>query len=1109
MTMVDEHGAATAASNAGKDRVTPPALLGVAEGLAEGLTEGQKAVWVDHRTGLSTRDASTLLGLRIRGELNIERLRNACELVCDHAPILRSVVEEVEGVPYLRADPAWTLAFRHEVRRGAAADDIVASFVARGAEPLALDTGPLFQVDVVSRAPDDHLLLVVAHPLVLDEPAAPALFEAWWKAYDALARRDRPVLAAPVHAELARWEDRLLAGDAARLHQAYWRDRLAGRAVLELPTDRPRTPGSESEIDRQVVGHAMTAEHTAQLEHASCALGVGAAAYLLGAFDVLLQRYTGETDLVVGMPAAVRADRRFEHTIGPFLSTIAVRSVVDGSRPFSLLVRGVEATIAQALTHVAYPFPRLARDVGASRHQAPLFHVAFFHDDGRAFDRPELAAPSGGALQVERLVGLHPGAKFGPCELGLEAIRLGRAYRLSLVYDARRFDRATIERMMGHYVRLLDSAMRAPELPIARQALLSPEEANPVLLAWNQTAEPFLLDRCVQELVEDQVARTPGAPALSHGDRSLTYDELNRRANQIAHALRAQGIGPDRLVAIYMHRGLDMIVSVLAILKAGGAYLPLDPSYPADRIEYMLRDAAPGVVLTQAQLRDRLPAGAATVIALDTEGDAIAGQPGHNLDIAGVGVRPRHLAFVIYTSGSTGQPKGVAMHHASLVNLLEWHREGHSGSGRQRTLQFAALGFDVAFQEAFSTLSVGGTLVIIDEDVRRDPEALCRFVRDHAIGRMFMPFGALQSIADAMDAIGGELPSLQDVITGGEQLRISPSILRLFRRTPSTCSLYNHYGPTETHVITSEKLPADRALWPELPSIGRPIANTHVYILDPQQQPVPIGVPGEIYIGGVAVARGYLTRPDLTQERFLPDPFRGVEGARMYRTGDVARFGPDGRIEFLGRNDHQVKIRGFRVELGEIEAQLSHHPKVREVAVIARADAVGTKRLIAYLTPVGETPAAAELRSHLKASLPDFMIPSVFVVSASLPRSPNGKLDRRALPAPEDATQAAQAYEAPRGDREAALARIWAELMGVERVGRHDNFFEIGGHSLMVMQVVVRIRERLALELPPRAVFEHRTLAALAEYIATVDEARKLARRGGPGAGTGRTRGSL
>jgi amino acid adenylation domain-containing protein len=657
---------------------------------------------------------------------------------------------------------------------------------------------------------------------------------------------------------------------------------------------------------------------------------------------------------------------------------------------------------------------------------------------------------------------------------------LGKGFDLTVQTDPRINPQrmlAYLRTALGSLVEALESA---PETRASLLRVLPEDEYEFLIRSINATSMDHQLDKGVHEVFEAQAQRTPDAVAVEHEGRRLTYAQLNRKANQLARYLAGQGVVPGQVVGICMERGLQMVVGILGIVKAGGAYLPLDPNYPTERLRLMLEDAEPEVVLTEAELVGALPEGRARVIAIAEKLDQIATYVGENLSPTELGLSCEHLVYVIYTSGSTGRPKGTAMRHRSMANLIQWHRSTFGSAEGQRVLQFAALSFDVAFQEIFSTLCTGGTLVLLDEWVRRDTPALVELLTRQSIQRLFLPPLMLQSIAEYCKSASAVPQGLKDVITAGEQLRISTEIRELFERLGG-CRLHNHYGPTETHVVTALTLAGDSAAWPALPPIGRPIANTQIYVLDGQMQPIPIGVAGEIYIGGANVARGYLNRPDLTEQRFVVDLYGGEPNGRLYKTGDLGRWTEDGCLEYLGRNDEQVKVRGFRIELGEIEAQLVRHAQVREAVVLAREDEPGEKRLVGYVVAreAAAAPSAEVLREHLKAVVPEYMVPSAFMVLAALPLTPNGKLDRRALPAPDLSAYSRREYEAPSGEVEEILAGIWQELLHVERVGRNDNFFELGGHSLLIVQMLERLR-RVGLSGQVRRVFESPTLSDLA-----------------------------
>ncbi|MCL8489514.1 non-ribosomal peptide synthetase, partial [Bradyrhizobium denitrificans] len=618
---------------------------------------------------------------------------------------------------------------------------------------------------------------------------------------------------------------------------------------------------------------------------------------------------------------------------------------------------------------------------------------------------------------------------------------------------------------------LVEALERTPERPLRQIDVLPEAERHRVLVEWNATAAAYPQDTCVHELFEAQAERTPAAVAVVHEERHLSYAELNTQANRLAHHLRGLGVRPDDRVAICIERSPEMIVGLLAILKAGGAYVPLDPAYPSERLAFMVRDSAPVALLVGGGALSVAGAVLAEngVPVLDIGVDAAqwADAPAHDPERSEVGLAASHLAYVIYTSGSTGQPKGVMVEHCGLANLVHWHCAAFNLQAETRSSLVAGSGFDAATWETWPPLCCGGTLAVPRPKIARDPEALLAWWQTQPLDVSFLP----TPIAEFAFSQGATNPHLRFLLTGGDRLRKCPKDLPF--------SLVNNYGPTETTVVATSGLldPAGEVL-----HIGRPIANTRIYILDEHGEPVPIGVAGELYIGGAGVARGYLNRPELTAERFVEDRFSGEAGARLYRTGDLGRWLGDGTIAYLGRNDFQVKIRGFRIELGEIEARLSEHAGVRDVAVIAREDGPGDKRLVAYYVSDAAI-VAEELRGHLAARLPDYMVPPAYVHLERLPLTPNGKLDRKALPAPEGAAFAVQAYEPPQGKIEEELARIWEELLGVERVGRHDNFFALGGHSLLVVSLAERIDRQFDLRIGLAAVFSNERLHQLAELI--------------------------
>jgi amino acid adenylation domain-containing protein len=593
----------------------------------------------------------------------------------------------------------------------------------------------------------------------------------------------------------------------------------------------------------------------------------------------------------------------------------------------------------------------------------------------------------------------------------------------------------------------------------------------------------------VHKIFEAQVKRTPHQIAVVLGNEQLTFDQVNRRANQLAHLLRQKGVGPEVLVGIFMQRSLEMVIGVLAVLKAGGAYVPMDPCYPGERISFMLEDTRLSIVLTQQSLLKKLPSQLAQVIHVDMEEKEIREEDSADLDCE---VEPENLAYVIYTSGSTGQPKGVAMPHRALTNLLGWQLREAQGSGALRTLQFASLSFDVSFQEIFSTWGSGGTLVMVTEEMRRDAPALLRFIVEQGIERCFFPFVYLQHLALVFQS-GGVVPQrLREVITAGEQLEITPQVANFFERLPE-CHLHNQYGPSESHVVTAYTLPRNVSDWKRLPPIGKPIDNTQIYIVNRNGESVPIGDAGELCIGGASLARGYVNRADSTAEKFIPDRFSADGEGRLYRTGDLARYRADGEIEFLGRIDNQIKIRGFRVELGEIEITLLSHPQVREAVVVAQEETKGERKLIAYVVTSGEDKELGrELRTFLKQRLPEYMVPARFVMLDALPLTPSGKINRRALPSPSNQRPPlAQAYVEPKTSIESQLKGMWEELLNIQPIGVRDCFFELGGDSLLATQLLLKIQEVFDSAIPPSALIEEATIEYLARIISTPTDGRE------------------
>ncbi|HEY0023408.1 MAG TPA: amino acid adenylation domain-containing protein, partial [Longimicrobium sp.] len=899
---------------------------------------------------------------RLRGPLDAGALERALGQVVRRHEALRTVFRAGEGdepVQVILAPPE-RFALRVEdlsaLDAGAREDD--AARIARrdAEEPFDLARGPLFRATLVRHAPGDHLLLVCMHHVVGDGWSTGVLFRELGALYAAEACGVPAALPGleVQYADYAAWQREHLRGEVLEGHLAFWKERLAGApTLLELPTDRPR-PAVQgfrgallSTLFPRELGDGLNA--LARRE------GATLYAVLLAAFQVLVSRYARQADVVVGTPIAGRTRAEVEGLIGFFVNTLATRAGLHDDPPFRQHLARVREELMEAYARQEVPFEKLVEELRPERSlsHAPVFQVLFILQENDGDDL---------RLEGVEVEAWQPDSGTAKFDLTLAVAESARGMRVWLEYNTELFDAATAQRVVEHFRTLLygvvdDPGRRVSRLPLATRAELE------TIAAWNATDTPYGSGVCLDRLVAAQAARTPDRPALVFRGETLTYAGLEGRVVRLARHLRALGVGPGVLAGICAERTPDMVVALIAVLRAGGAYVPLDPAYPAERLDYMLRDSGAPVLLTQRPLLGLLPHGGARVVLLDEPlPDDGEGGGGTFPD-----VHPDELGYVIYTSGSTGRPKGVAMSRRPLRNLMAWQGGDWTGPAAARTAQYAPLSFDASFQEVFSTLQEGGTLLLVPADVRSDLGRFARWIVEERVERVFLPFVALQHVAEAALAQGIVPAALREAQTAGEQLRVTEPIRRWMGQMPG-CSLANHYGPSETHVVTALTLPAGGAAeWPALPTIGRPIANTQCHVLEPGGVQAPPGVPGELYLGGENVARGYLGRPGLTAEKFVPDPFAGVPGARMYRSGDLARWKADGEIEFLGRVDQQVKVRGFRVEPGEVEAALETHPAVARAVVVSMGDGgSGERRLVGYVLADGaaRAPAAGELRAY-------------------------------------------------------------------------------------------------------------------------------------------------
>jgi amino acid adenylation domain-containing protein/non-ribosomal peptide synthase protein (TIGR01720 family) len=1041
------------------------------------LSYAQQRLWVLDRLDPGSALYNEVVALRVRGPLRAEVLARALEEVAARHEVLRATLHEVDGRPVQRVAeslrfnlaPDDLSALSPEAREA----EVHARIRADGGVPFDLARGPLLRARLLRLAEGEHVLVLVMHHLVTDGWSSSVFFRELSALYTALLDgRESPLPPLAIqYADYAAWQRAQMTGEALERSLAYWRGRMAGApAVVELAADRARPP-VRGEAGGRVPFH-LPLSLLESLRALSRREGATLFMTLLAAWKTLLMRRSGARDLVVGAPVAGRGRAELEALVGFFVNTLVLRTDLSGDPTFRELLARVRETTLGALANDTVPFDRLVEELQPERSLAhsPLFQVAFVLQSS-----PAVEAPMQG-LTLEPLGGEVSASKF---DLSLAAGEGPDGLSCYLEYSAELFDAATVKRMAGHLCTLLEAAAADPDTRIGDLAAMTPAERALVLGPWRGGSAEFASDATLHGRFAAQAERTPAATALVFEDARLSYAELDARSTRLAHRLRSLGVGPEVKVGLAMERSLDTVVAVLGILKAGGAYVPLDPAYPAERIAFCLNDAAAPVLLTQSHLVDELPPHAGETLFLDTLD--LSQESAEAFD-AGAGADS--LAYVIYTSGSTGKPKGVEVTHRNVARLFTATDAWFGfGPGDVWTL-FHSYAFDFSVWEIWGALLHGGRLVVVPFDVSRDPEAFHSLCSREGVTVLNQTPSAFRQFMRVDEERGGAL-ALRFVIFGGEALE--PASLRgwVARHGDTAPQLVNMYGITETTVhVTHRVIRREDVERGSGSPIGRPIPDLSIYVLDERREPVPIGVPGELYVGGAGVARGYLNRPELTAERFLASPFHA--GERLYRTGDQARWMEDGALEYLGRIDEQVKIRGFRIELGEIEAALLGHDSVREAVVIAREDVPGDRRLAAYVVAAdGRTIASADLRAHLAETLPDYMIPAAFVPMDAIPLTGNGKADRKALPAPEAGrAQAGAEYAEPGTDAERTLAAIWRDVLRVEAVGVHDNFFEMGGDSILSIQVVARAGQA-GLRLTPKQMFQHQTVAALAAVAGT------------------------
>jgi amino acid adenylation domain-containing protein len=1020
------------------------------------LSFSQQRLWFLYRIAPENPAYNIDYAAHFRGRLNITTLEQSIWRIVSRHEVLRTTFIQVEDQPQQVVHPEISFCVRYVDLRHLAAQNRQTHArelaIKEAQRPFDLQEGPLLRITVVQQGDEDYVLLAAMHHIICDGWSLGVFIRELVSNYETFssgATSQEPELDVQ-YADFSIWQRRWVEGKAVQAQFEYWKKKLSGMTtLLDLPLDRPRRAvqsGRGASLAFSILPSTTAAlNELAQQQDATLFM------VLASASKMLLSRYSGQTDITVGTVIANRNRVEVEPLIGCFVNTLALRTQISGDSRFIELLQSVRNTTLEAYANQDAPFEKVAAKVDGSRDLglSPLFQIMLVLQN----------APLGKMeLQEMRLEPEEVETQTAKFDLTVQFTEHEQRLQGKLEYSTDLFNPETAGRIAAHLQSLLGSIARDPQQRTFQVSLLSQAEEQQLLKEWNCTSQPYPHWECVQDLFSRQAQQRPDAIAVVYSGQYLTYRELDRRSNQLAHYLRKLGTGPEQLVGICMERCPEMLVALLGVLKAGAAYLPMDVHYPRERLAYLLNDAGVKMLLTDERSFERLPEHAAEIVCLDAQWSVIGGESEQPVTS---GVISDNLAYVIYTSGSQGLPKGVMVNHASLMNLVSWHNITYGVTPDDKTSQFAGFAFDAATWEIWPYLSAGASLHLPPTHLEEAPAA---WLKTYEISICFLSTPLAEATISELKT---ELP-LRYLLTGGDRLH----------RTEKTFNftLVNHYGPTETTVVASAA-PVDFR-FPGDPPIGRPIANTELYILDRFLGLHPVGVVGELFIGGKGVGRGYWRRPELTAERFIPDPYSGRAGARMYRSGDLCRYLADGSIEYKGRMDDQVKIRGFRIELGEIESVLQKHESIREAVVLAHESPGGSERLIAYVVSEKDSPSADELTAYLKDRLPEYMVPSIFIALEQLPLTPNGKVDRRGFPEPAQEFGAVK-YEAPRTAREVALAEIWKQVLKREQVGRHNNFFELGGDSILSIQIVSRAR-RAGLKLSPQQVFQQQTLAELA-----------------------------
>ncbi|HEY9510633.1 MAG TPA: amino acid adenylation domain-containing protein, partial [Verrucomicrobiae bacterium] len=1034
----------------------------VSKGQQLPLTITQKRIWFLDQFEPKRSSYNIPTALRLKGSLDVAALEKSLTELAQRHEALRTVFPADDGQPIqMICEPKaiqLSITDLGEVPSAERESRAIELAVAESHRSYAM-SNPMLRTFLWRFDPEDHLLLILTHELACDAQSVRNLYAELIEFYQANAT-GTPAQLAQLKVAYADTAARLtLPPDIEQRRLEFWKQQLAGAPeLIELPADRSRPAHQGDEGSCEPI--AFSPEITAAVETLSREMNCAPFATLLAAFQTLLARYTGSTDILVGSTISNRPQLELDHAIAKLDNTIVLRSDLSGQPTFRDLLKRVRNTHEAAIANSDLSFARLLEELRPPRNAShtPVFQVMLNYD-------PE-------PLQSRDAAGVN----FRPLKIYNETAKLDLQLCLSkspeglwgwIEYSTALFDAERISRMAGHLQTLMSAALANPDQPIATLPLMPDDEARRVIVDWNATQKPYPTTATLMNLFEAQVARTPDAVALIAGNEELSYAELNARANQLAHYLRALNVGPEKMAGICLERSWRLLVAILGVLKAGGAYVPLDPAYPKERLAFILEDTHAPVLLTQESLRHLLGSAirSTQVVALDSDWPQIRT---HNRENPNTASSSNDLAYVIYTSGSTGKPKGVAIENRAAVALMHWAKDLFTAEEISGVLASTSVCFDLSIFEMFVPLSWGGAVILAQNALALPTLA--------AAERVTL-INTVPSAIRELLRIKGVPPNVRVVNLAGEPLATSV-VNQIYAQTTAQ-KVYDLYGPSETTTYSTFTLRQPN----EPATIGKPLANEQVYLLDANRQAMPIGIPGELYIGGDKLARGYLNRPELTAEKFVSNPFQA--GTRLYRTGDLARWRADGQLEYLGRIDHQVKIRGFRIELGEIETAFRKHPALREIVVLARETQSGSKRLVAYLVAkVDQRVTTEELRRFGKEHLPDYMVPSAFVILPELPLTPNGKIDRKALPDPEhDSRDDSATYLAPRTPVEEQLASIWREVLHVQRAGVHDNFFELGGDSLLAIQVISRVRENCKVELPLFSLFDAPTIETLAQGL--------------------------